>query len=66
MITFSSDPADLSVPPGAFLLDVVVETESYQRLIQGFVNVDVRSDVPEPDSMALLGLAGLGFSRRKQ
>jgi PEP-CTERM motif-containing protein len=47
---------------------VVVETGSYQRLIQGFVNVDVRSDVPEPDNMALLGLglAGLGFSRRKQ
>jgi len=61
------------VPPGALLLDLVVETGSYQRLIQGFINVDVRSDVAEPDvaepgTMALLGLgfAGLGFWRCKQ
>jgi len=73
IITFSSDPADLSVPPGALLLNRVVETGSYQRLIQGFINVDVRSDVAEPDvaepgTMALLGLgfAGLGFWRCKQ
>jgi hypothetical protein len=68
IITFSSDPADLSVPPGALLLDMIVVTGSYQRLIQGFVNVDVRSHVPEPGSMALLGLglAGLGFARRKR
>ncbi len=68
LITFASDPADLSVPPGALLLGSIVATGSYQRLIQGFVNVDVRSYVPEPGSMALLGLglAGLGFSRRKQ
>ena len=65
-VQFASDPATISLPPGATHLTDFVENGDFQSLFtENAYNFQVRSDVgetPAPATLFLLGsgLAGLG------
>ena len=70
-ITFASDPATLTIPAGIQPLDMM-ETGDWQLVNETFgvvnpLDFQVRSDVPEPVTLLLLGLglAGLVGLRKR-
>lgn len=69
LISFSSDPADLTPPPGATDLGALVETGAYQTLdslasvpflVQARSDAQEVSEVPEPASLVLVGTGVCG------